>query len=152
MKLVNFNLEEALAQPECVVCFGVADGVKLVKWSYNEDVHKEGFDYPIATWFDINGAKAYSANSVNGKSIRGVDYNLMLKAKKKTIPFDETLLGKEGVRVVHKETGEEVFFKYKSDKFPNCPYVVERLIFRSFAIDLLTLEIFQNAYLMEVDE
>ena len=51
-----------------------------------------------------------------------------------------------------KETGEEVFFKYKSDKLPNCPYVVERLIFRSFAINLLTLEIFQNAYLMEVDE
>ena len=48
MKLVNFNLEEALAQPERVVCFGVADGVKLVKWSYNEDVHNEGLEYPVA--------------------------------------------------------------------------------------------------------
>ena len=116
MKLVSFNLEEALSNPERVVCSGCASGVKLVKWLYNEDVHKEGFDYPVATWFDINGAKAYSANSTNGKSIRGVDYNLMLKAKKKTIPFDETLLGKEGVRVLHKDTGDELFFSRHSKR------------------------------------
>ena len=153
MKLVNFNLEEALAQPERVVCFGVADGVKLVKWSYNEDVHKEGFEYPVATWFDINGAKAYSANNVNGKSIRGVDYNLMLKAKKKTIPFDETLLGEDGVRVIHKDTGDEIFFKYKSDKIDFEPFVFERRSCTGlWRCDTFSVHTLKNHYVMEVDE
>lgn len=152
MKLVSFNLEEALANPERVVCTCFDAGVKLVKWQYHEDVHKEGFDYPIATWFDVNGAKAYSANSVNGKSIRGVDYNLMLKAKKKTIPFDETLLGKDGVRVIYKGSGTEVFFKYKSDKLSYQPFVFEYCdyngVWTLFTKELMALEDF---YVMEVE-
>lgn len=127
MKLVSFNLEEALANPERVVCNGCASGVKLVKWQYHEDIQKEGFDYPISTWYDIKGAKAYSANSTNGKSIRGVDYNLMLKVKKKTILFNEELLGKDGVKVVHKSGSTELYFKYKSDKIVREPFVFEFL-------------------------
>ena len=42
MKLVAFNLEEALANPERVVCTSFDVGVKLVKWQYFEDIHKEG--------------------------------------------------------------------------------------------------------------
>lgn len=152
MKLTPFNLEEALANPERVVCNGCAYGVKLVKWQYHEDVHKEGFDYPIATWFDINGAKAYSANSVNGKSIRGVDYNLMLKAKKKTTPFDETLLGKEGVRVLHKDTGDELFFKYKSDKIAFDNFVFERYGMGRWYCDTFSVYTLKNYYVMEVEE
>ena len=44
MKLVPFNLEEALANPERVVCAGIVGGVKLVNWLYHEAVHKEGFE------------------------------------------------------------------------------------------------------------
>ena len=153
MNLVSFNLEEALANPERVLCTSFDAGVKLVKWLYHEDVHKEGFDYPIATWFDINGAKAYSANNVNGKSIRGVDYNLMLKAKKKSIHFDETLLGKEGVRVISKRGGTEVFFKYKSDKLSYQPFVFEYRdyngVWTLFTKELMALNDF---YVMEVEE
>lgn len=151
MKLVNFNLEEALANPERVVC--VTEEVKLVKWQYFEDIHKEGFEFPIAIWFDINGAKAYSASSTKGVCIRGVDYNLMLKAQKKTIPFCETLLGKEGVRVISKRGGTEVFFKYKSDKLSYQPFVFEYCDCNGnwvlFTKDLMSLEDF---YVMEVDE
>ena len=151
MKLVPFNLEEALDNPERVVC--ATKEVKLVKWHYHEDIMKEGFEYPVATWFDINGTKAYSANNVNGKGIRGVDYNLMLKAQKKTIPFDETLLGKDGVRVLFKNTGVEVFFKYKSDKLSYKPFVFEYCDYKGnwvlFTKDLMSLEDF---YVMEVDE
>ena len=151
MKLVHFNLEEALANPERVVC--ATKEAKLVKWHYHEDIMKEGFEFPIAVWFDINGAKAYSANNVNGKSIRGVDYNLMLKAQKKTIPFDETLLGKEGVRVISKRGGTEVFFKYKSDKLLYQPFVFEYCdyngVWTLFAKELMALKDF---YVMEVEE
>lgn len=153
MKLVSFNLEEALANPERVVCNGCASGVKLVKWQYHEDVHKEGFDYPIATWFDVNGANAYSANSINGKSIRGFDFNLMLKAKKKTIRFNEALLGKDGVKVVNKLGGLELFFKYKSDKLPYEPFVFEFCDCNGNWI-LLTTDVnrLEAYYVMEVDE
>lgn len=154
MKLVSFNLEEALANPERVVCTGIVNGVKLVKWQYNEDVHKDGFDYPIATWFDINGAKAYSANSTNGKSIRGVDYNLMLKAKKKSIHFDEALLGKDGVRVIHKNSNTELLFKCRSDKAIPEPFVFE--FYNRDDCEWLfyttSLSVLKEFYVMEVDE
>lgn len=151
MKLVAFNLEEALANPERVVCNGCDSGVKLVKWSYHEDIQKEGFDYPIATWFDVNGAKAYSANSTNGKSIRGVDYNLMLKAKKKIILFNEALLGKDGVRVIHKESGLEQFFKYKSERLVNEPFIFEYCVNDRWYVKSMWLSLLETYYVMEVD-
>ena len=149
MKLVAFNLEEALANPERVVC--VTKEVELVKWQYHEDIMKEGFSFPIAVWFNENGAKLYSASGINGESIRSSIYHLALKAKKKTIPFDETLLGKEGVRVIHKDIGDEIVFKYKSDKIDFQPFVFERYGMGRWFCDTFSVYTLKSYYVMEVE-
>lgn len=146
--LVPFNLEEALANPERVVCKG---DIKLVKWQHNKDMEDIGFRYSVATWFTCpNGGRYYSANKPDGTSIRNEDYTLYLKAQKKTIPFDESLLGKEGVRVICKYTNKEVFFAFKSDRLTVEPFIFETTYCPNI-ISLSGLEL-ENNYVMEICE
>lgn len=79
MKTKPFNLEEALANPDRVVC---RDGVKPTQWCYFKDAKT---DFPIK--FTRNGSIEGCKSNGSYDGIGDCSLDLVLTAKTKLIPF-----------------------------------------------------------------
>lgn len=79
MKLIEFNLEKALANPERVVC---RDGVKLVQLTHFTKVNKFAFIRPDASSVYIVGPNGRFYNEPNNSRL-----DLFLLPETKLVPF-----------------------------------------------------------------